>query len=76
MVLNGRSLVQGLIEAAAGRDETTTALTEALTEFRVIETPQDLALFGGTGAAVVDPLVCSDPLSSIATYDETCLPAS
>ncbi|WP_157124985.1 hypothetical protein [Nocardia pseudovaccinii] len=56
--------------------KTTTALTEALTEFRVIEIPQDLVLFGGTGAAAVDPLVYSDHLSVIATYDETYLPAS
>ncbi|MEV5835364.1 hypothetical protein [Nocardia sp. NPDC052112] len=48
----------------------------ALTEYRVIESPQDLALFGRAGAAAVDQLVCSYHLPIIATYDETCLPAS
>ncbi|WP_433622259.1 hypothetical protein [Nocardia sp. CA-120079] len=56
--------------------KTTTALAEALTEFRVVETPQDLALFGGTGAAAVDPLcariICA---SSPPTTKRVCLQA-
>ncbi|MFI6956648.1 hypothetical protein ACIBJI_24675 [Nocardia sp. NPDC050408] len=50
--------------------------TTALTEFRVIETPLDLALFGGTGAAAVDPLVWLGSSARDRHLRRSCLPAS